>query len=392
MEFVVSSIARRSDDEVEIVERKGIGHPDTICDALAEELSTALSRFYLERFGSILHHNVDKVLLRGGCASARFGGGEVLSPIDVYLAGRAVSNVRDVVVPVEEIAIESARAWFRRHLHALDAERHVNVHCLVRPGSADLAELYSRRTTGVPLANDTSFGVGYAPLSPFERLVLDLEEGLNSSSFVGAHPAHGEDVKIMAIRRGANASLTIARAFVAAHTPSLAAYLDEKRLVESHVATAAAALFPRHEVRVNAADSSDGSSVYLTVTGTSAEAGDDGEVGRGNRANGLITPNRPMSLEALAGKNSVTHVGKLYNIVARAVAEKIVAEVPAVRFAECYLVSRIGAPIDDPMLGELRIDADEEVAQGQLEEIARAELANVPLLWRQIIDGSVRVF
>ena len=52
----------------EIVERKGLGHPDTICDALTENLSRALSRVYLERFGAILHHNVDKVLLCGGAA------------------------------------------------------------------------------------------------------------------------------------------------------------------------------------------------------------------------------------------------------------------------------------------------------------------------------------
>jgi S-adenosylmethionine synthetase len=52
------------------------------------------------------------------------------------------------------------------------------------------------------------------------------------------------------------------------------------------------------------------STVYLTVTGTSAEAGDDGEVGRGNRVNDLITPYRPISLEAAAGKNPVTHVGQ----------------------------------------------------------------------------------
>ena len=70
---------------IEIVERKGVGHPDTICDALAETLSVALSRFYLDRFGAILHHNVDKALLWGGAARPRFGGGEVLQPIELYL-------------------------------------------------------------------------------------------------------------------------------------------------------------------------------------------------------------------------------------------------------------------------------------------------------------------
>lgn len=382
-----------SRQEVEIVERKGIGHPDTICDALAESLSVELSRFYVERFGSILHHNVDKVLLRGGQAKALFGGGEVLEPIDVYLAGRAITAIGGTTVPIEEIAVESARAWLRKHLHALDPERHVRVHCLVRPGSLDLTELFARRgATGVLLANDTSFGVGYAPLSALERFVLELEGGLNSANFITEHPSHGEDVKIMAMRQADHVSLTIARAFIASRTPSLDAYLAEKHSLASYVSLAAAPGWTSSEVYVNAADSADGASVYLTVTGTSAESGDDGEVGRGNRANGLITPNRPMSLEALCGKNSVSHVGKLYNVVARSIAEDVVANVAGTRSSECYLVSRIGSPIDDPKLVQVRIENDADMPTRAVEEIVRAHLASLPDLWRRIVDQTVPLY
>ena len=93
--------------EVEIVERKGIGHPDTICDALAEKLSAELSKFYLDKFGFILHHNVDKGLLLGGYAIPRFGGGKVKDPIEIFLVGRATREYKGIKVPVEEIAIES---------------------------------------------------------------------------------------------------------------------------------------------------------------------------------------------------------------------------------------------------------------------------------------------
>ncbi len=394
MDLVIRPLARHGiEPVVEIVERKGIGHPDTICDALAEELSVALSRFYLDRFGSILHHNVDKVLLRGGRANAHFGGGKVLEPIDIYLAGRAVSNVRDVRVPVEEIAVETARAWLRKHLHALDPERHVRVHCLVRPGSLDLTELFARRPgSGAPFANDTSFGVGYAPLSPLERFTLEVEQGLNSRDYVAKHPAHGEDVKVMAVRRDKQLSLTVARAFIASHTPSLQAYVTEKERVSLYARDLASTRWSPLDVRVNAADSVDQSSVYLTVTGTSAESGDDGEVGRGNRANGLITPARPMSLEALSGKNSVTHVGKLYNLVARTIAERVVKHIAAAEAAECYLVSRIGSPIDDPMLAEERVGTDGDLPSKPVEEIVRAELRGLPELWRRIVEGSERLY
>ena len=58
----------------EFVERKGVGHPDTICDRAAEELSIALSEYYMERYGRILHHNVDKCVLAGGQSKVYFGG------------------------------------------------------------------------------------------------------------------------------------------------------------------------------------------------------------------------------------------------------------------------------------------------------------------------------
>ena len=132
--------------EVEIVERKGLGHPDTICDALAEQLSIALCNFYQERFGLLLHYNADKVLLWGGIARPAFGGGKVLAPSEIFLAGRATQEFKGVRVPVPELAIESSRNWLRGNFHVLDPEKHVNIHCLLRPGSVDLTELYSSQS------------------------------------------------------------------------------------------------------------------------------------------------------------------------------------------------------------------------------------------------------
>src|SRR3989304_8517190 len=123
---------------LEIVERKGLAHPDSLCDALAENLSVALSRYYIERFGIILHHNVDKALLCGGAARAAFGGGEVMEPIDIYLAGRATGEFKGVVIPVDEIAVEASRRWLKDHVRFLDPERHVRILPGIRPPSSDL--------------------------------------------------------------------------------------------------------------------------------------------------------------------------------------------------------------------------------------------------------------
>ena len=209
----------------EMVEHKGCGHPDTLCDALAENLSIALSRFYLERFGEILHHNVDKALLCGGAARPAFGGGEVLEPIELHLAGRAVCEFKGVRVPFEQIAVEGSREWIREHLSHLDPHAHVRVVPHVRPVSVELASLFrSAREARTPLANDTSFGVGYAPLDSLETTVLAVATRLSSRETRAAHPSIGEDIKLMGVRNAEEMQLTVACALVGRHVTNLDDY------------------------------------------------------------------------------------------------------------------------------------------------------------------------
>jgi S-adenosylmethionine synthetase len=383
---------------VEVVERKGIGHPDTICDALAEEVSRALSRHYLDRFERVLHHNVDKILLCGGSATARFGGGEVTAPIEIILAGRATSRWKGVDIPVEALAIESCRSWLRAHLHALDPVRHVHIACRFRPGSGDLLDVYARAAEGrAPRANDTSIGVGFAPLSPVEDTVLDVERWLTDPVGVRARPETGEDVKVMAVRDGDHTRLTVACAFVSAFVGDAAEYAAKKADLAGFVhARAADRLGGPVDVEVNAADDPARGSVYLTVTGTSAEAGDDGEVGRGNRVSGLITPGRPMSLEGAAGKNAVSHAGKLYNVAAALIARDLVSALPEIHASECVLVSRIGAPIDEPQIVSLRLGSAAAALPSPstpaLAEIVESRLRELPALRERLIAGAVPVY
>jgi S-adenosylmethionine synthetase len=376
---------------VEVVERKGLGHPDTLCDALAEEASLALSRHYLERFGFVLHHNVDKVLLRGGASRTAFGGGEVLEPIEIYLAGRAAREYRGVQVPVEELIHDACMAWLREHLHALEPARQVRLHCLVRPGSSDLVELFERqRRTGVCLANDSSIGVGYAPQSRLERAVLAVERALNAKERKVSCPELGEDVKVLGVRTHGRVELTVACAFVDRHVRDLGDYLAKRERAAGIVRTA---VVDEAGVALNAADDPAAGSVYLTVTGTSAEAGDDGEAGRGNRASGLITPGRPMTVESFAGKNPITHVGKLYNVAAIRIAAALVQELEGVSEAEVLLVSRIGHPIEEPQLAQLALrGVDRRAVQAlapRAEEIARAQLARIGSLWQELLARNL---
>jgi S-adenosylmethionine synthetase len=386
------------DVPVEVVERKGLGHPDTICDALAEALSRALCREYLQKCGVILHHNVDKALLCGGRAAPQFGGGTVLAPIEIYLAGRAVAELAGGRISIGEIAVETARLWLKSNLHDLDAECHVRVHPRIQPGSLDLQALFSSRAKGgVTLANDTSIGVGHAPASPLERLALAIEKRMNGRDRLRQNPAWGEDIKVMAFRRGKAVDVTVACAMIGRHLRHIDDYRAEKAAIAELARELAAAHgFAVCDVAVNSADDPGSGRIYLTVTGTSAEAGDDGQVGRGNRVNGLITPCRPMSLEAAAGKNPVSHVGKIYNVVAQHIAEALAASADEITGVECLMVSKIGAPITEPAIVHIKLAVADGAPTARLRERAAATAADhigrIPHLTERFAAGTIEIY
>lgn len=390
MELVIHRQATPDAGEVEVVERKGRGHPDTLCDAIAEQICRALCRYYHDRFGTILHHNVDKVLLVGGSSRAELGGGSITRPIEIYLAGRATRVWRGEQIAVDEIAIDACRSALRGVVPGLDVERDVVVVSRIAAGSQDLTELFAR-AGAVPLANDTSCGAGFAPPSVLERVVLAVDRALAASAL----PALGSDTKVMGVRRGRHIELTIACAMIGKHIADLEAYVDAKSAVRDLASAAAAATTELSTATVvNAADDERAGAIYLTVTGTSAEAGDDGQVGRGNRIGGLITPYRPMTLEAAAGKNPVSHVGKLYNVLAGRIAATIAERVPDVAGASCVMVGRIGHPIDDPSIIDVGISTERDLrdVRGTVLEHIRTALAGHTALRDELVAGRIVLF
>lgn len=377
------------DARVEMAERKGIGHPDTVCDEIVEHISRALCRHYLERFGAVMHHNVDKALLVGGQSRPAYGGGEVLQPITLIIAGRATERVGGKAVPVAEIAVETARSWLAGHVRHLDAAKHVRVTAHIRPGSAELVELFTRFGRGeTPLANDTSLGAGYWPLSPLEQSILDIDACLAGPAARERLPFVGEDTKVMGSLGPDGFHYTIAIAIVDRHVADLDDYVAKIRQTEAFLREE----LPLGDARlcVNSADDYARESIYLTVTGTSAEGGDDGQVGRGNRVNGLITPYRPMTLEAVAGKNPVSHVGKIYNHFAQDLSRALVEEGLAAR-AQVIVVSQIGKPITEPAFLHIRL-GERQAGEQAIERLARERLAEIGTFWKSAVGGGSRIF
>lgn len=386
---------------VELVERKGTGHPDYIADSASEVSSVALSSYYRKEFGHILHHNLDKTLVVGGQASPRFGGGHVIQPIYILVSGRATVTVQKgeevFRVPVGPLIIGAVKEWIRSNFRFLDPERHVVVDYRIGQGSVDLAGLYELGGEAAPLANDTSFGAGFAPLSSLERVVLEIERLLNSRDFKSRYPEVGEDVKVMGLRVGRSVKLTVAASMISHMVNDLDHYLSVKEEVRNRVADHVAKIssFDSFEIYINTADRPDKGLVYLTVTGTSAEHGDDGMTGRGNRANGLITPMRPMSLEATAGKNPVSHVGKIYNALANMIADHIYKEVHGLHEVYVSLLSQIGRPIDHPLIASVKLVPQGRLSQSMVstaESIVDQHLRNIAKLREEFLGGRIQIF
>lgn len=379
--------------EIELVERKGIGHPDSVADGLAESISRALCQEYLDRFGAVLHHNTDKTQIVAGRSSPEFGGGEVICPIYILLTGRATRVFKEEEIPVDTIAIKAARKLLQDSLCNLDVNIHTILDAKIGMGSSDLRDVFGRK---IPSANDTSFGVGYAPLSETEQIVYNTERELMRLKKNGI-PAIGEDIKVMGMREGDTINLTIACAMVDRYVSDLKSYADTKMDIVERI-TEYASQFTSRKVlaQMNVADNIESGSVYITVTGTSAEMGDDGAVGRGNRANGLITPNRPMSLEATCGKNPINHVGKLYNLLSMVAAEDIAKEVEGIEEVYIKILSQIGKPIDQPHIASVQVVPKEgfdfSKVEAQAAEMMDEWLANIPKIQQKIFRGEISTY
>jgi S-adenosylmethionine synthetase len=331
----------------EIVEIKGRGHPDTICDSICERLSDDLFKFYQTQCGRPLHYNVDKALLVGGKSSPRFGGGVIVERAKFYLGDRATDSFNGRKLGLKKVVRDSIESWLNENLRFLRLDENLELYDEIKPGSESLSAVEERK-----VSNDTSVGVGSWPPTPLEQAVVGLEAWLNSREFKSRHPETGEDIKLMATRHGNEVQIVCAMAMVDRYLDSVDDYSKTKSAVMKEIE-----LYLRQRqnamnfsVAINCLDAPDRkeSGLYLTVTGLSCENGDSGQVGRGNRVNGLISFLRPQTMEAWAGKNPVTHVGKIYSLAARSLAKAVCESLPEASQTDVFIVGQIGSPVIRP--------------------------------------------
>ncbi len=365
-----------------------------------DQISVNLCTEYLEKFDTILHHNIDKCLLVAGETAGIFGGGIVVDPMLLVIGDRATFKAEDTEIDVGNIAVDTAKNWFDEKLRFVQPD-FVEYQVELKPGSAELTDIFHRKK-GILGSNDTSAAVGYAPLSFTEQAVLDMEKHLNSAEFKDEYPESGEDVKVMGIRRGDKFDITVAMPLIDSFVDSEQHYFNVKNDIFTSMNAFLADYMEDKGVQMNASVSFNNldvpgrgmEGIYTSVTGTSAEDADCGQVGRGNRVNGIIPLNRPVSSEAAAGKNPVSHVGKIYNVLSHHIAGMIVEKVPEVKEAYVWLLSDIGVAIDTPKVAAAQVvmkKGSVDSVQKEVEEVIDFELENIQDFCMQLARGMIPV-
>ena len=389
----------------EIIERKGFGHPDTMADTLAEELSIAYSRYCLSHFGAILRHQFDKLTLMCGRSEVAFGGGRITSPIRILINGRASPRLGAEQIPLNDIFLRTVQGYFAAHFPMLNVEKdlrflietnHSTTGGIRGEGQANEAAIHYRfnpRTladlpeTVLREANDTSMGCAYAPFSPLENLVKELEAWLNGDAFKTQRPWMGSDIKIMAYRNGKRVALTIAAPLLSGLITSFEHYSQCLSVVEREIREFARVRYAVTDLSLtlNAGDDIHIRKLYMNWTGSSIESGDEGQVGRGNRLGGVIAPLRPFTMEGISGKNPVYHAGKVYSAAAFDIASRLYSEfnIPV----EVYLLSQMARPLHDPWKLLVRF-ARGAVPENAISAIATEVLNDFPAITNRLLEGK----
>jgi S-adenosylmethionine synthetase len=314
----------------------------------------------------------------------------------LVIGDRATMTWKDEDLHIGELATDAARQWIGDHLRHVNPVTDVTFEVALKPGSPELTRLYAETVT----ANDTAAAVGYAPMTETERLVLELERYANNPAFKAQFPETGEDVKVMGVRTGRTLDLTVAMPLVDRYLANEQDYFDRKHRVQEQLLS-----FVREHTSaiddvslvLNATDhQGDGlAGIYASVLGTSADGADSGEVGRGNRANGLISFSRPGGAEAIAGKNPVGHVGKIYGMFTFALAETLIRRITELANVTVWMYSRIGQPIGQPQRVFLLTHVAPGADTGNINRAARAiveeELAALPAFCRALQSGERQI-
>lgn len=396
----------------EVVETKGKGHPDNICDTLAEKISANYSNYCIENYGFILRHMVDKLTILGGGSKVSFGNGEMKEPIRVLINGRFTDRYKDERIDYMSIVYKTIKDYFKELFPLLDTDKFLkivdNTHHNEGPGVVYqkndstknererffevVDEKDIKRHNNFLRCNDTSTTVSYFPMSNLEMVVLSIEQTLNSNKYKEKNPWVGSDIKVMGIRRNNDIEITSCVPLIANYVVDLDDYVDKINNIKNDILKIVRKTFKDSEINIslNTRDNYETNDLYLTAIGSAVESGDEGAVGRGNRSRGVIPFSRSFSMEAPCGKNPVYHTGKLFTAIGDTISEEIYKKYGIENVVYC--TSKMGDKIIEPW--NVSVELHDEVSdaiKNEIEKLILNTIKNHSKITNKIIKRSIKL-
>lgn len=387
-EYIYNVNIDPSQEKIEVVERKGIGHPDSVADIIAESFSNKYSKYCLEHFGEVLNHWFDKVTISGGEAELSPGFLKVLKKPKIYLFGK-VTHVINNNIPLDLMFKETVNDVFLKIFgieKSLLPDTFIDVNSGV--GADHIKDFYTynnlKKNTEL-FSNDTVFCNGYFNYSKLENYVIDLENYVNSADFKKKFPQTGFDVKILGVRTSNSVVVTVCIPFISKKVNSWEDYKKQKLIIHDDLNKFSKPYkWDLLDIQLNTKDSD--RMGYITVFGTALDKGDFGAVGRGNRYSGIISLNRGETQEAYHGKNPMIHSGKLYTIIAHRIARRIYAK--TLSNVNVLISTNNGTPLLSPENVCISFSKDMQIdlLSHNFKEIIDSEIQNIPKLSMDVIS------
>ncbi len=377
---------------IEIVERKGIGHPDTLADALAESVSMEYARYCRENFGFILHYNVDKLYIGAGHFKIGYGFCEMLKPVQVSINGRMSNSFNGTSIDLESICQKAIGPYLRSVLPHLKPEQvvinsnstqYTKIPNWFSPrGKIDLPEYENLK------ANDTSVCVSHWPMTTSERLAYELEGyfwKMQDGFPVPKFKQFGQDIKVMVSREGKKIDVTVCLPVISTQISSLNdndIYVQEAENFLNELANEIIAGTEYSvKVKVNPYQR-----IYMLGIGSCIECGEEGVVGRGNMNSGIISIFRSHSVEAWAGKNPVYHTGRVLGFLTMNLAKAIYAKL-GVKCTVIAMTKNSHSLLPPHMLS---IEVDQDVPIDKVKEIVNNDFLQVNYLNHLTTDRQIK--
>lgn len=370
-----------------MVETKGKGHPDNICDTLAEKISANYSKYCLENYGMILRHMIDKLSILGGGTKVKFNGGEMISPIKILVNGRFTDRYNNQKIDYMKIVNEIIKKYFHELFPMIDIEKDLliidNTHHNEGPGvvynddnttKSERAKFFEvvndedvTKHNNHNRCNDTSTTVSYYPMSKLEKTVLNIEQLLNSNNYKKVKPWVGNDIKVMGMRKDKKIEITSCVPLISKYVRDIDDYKEKLSEIKKDIENEIKKQFKNCDVIVylNTRDDYENNDLYMTLTGSAVESGDEGAVGRGNRSRGVIPFSRNFSMEAACGKNPVYHTGKLFTAIGDIISQKIYEKYKVENIVYC--TSKMGDSINNPW--NISVELNKKLSKEQLDDI-----------------------